>query len=115
MSFEDGDHVGSGGAVALHAGDAELEDMARVPHAGALVHVLVEPLFTGRQMELLDQAHELRVDGPKQRDAALQERDRHKVGRRKTATKVIDAMGEEGVETVDGATRGLHGGRGEER
>lgn len=65
--IERGGGAGRRRAVALDGGEPELDGEACVPEARRLVHVLVEPPPTGRQVELADHERELRVQAPEQR------------------------------------------------
>jgi hypothetical protein len=47
------------GAVGVEGGGAGLDDLADLPEAGGLVHVLVEPALTRRQVEALHEVDEL--------------------------------------------------------
>ena len=49
--------------------------MAGFPELGALVHVLVEPLVTNGEVELLDEKGQLGVEGSEQRECPLEELD----------------------------------------
>lgn len=95
-------HVGADGAVILHAGDAELDDMADLPEAGALVHVLVEPLVSDGEVELLDQVRQLGVEGPEERDDPLEELERHEAVRCEGPLELVEPAGQVRVEATDG-------------
>lgn len=86
--------------------------MANVPKAGAFIHVLVQPPLTGGQVELLHQADESGVKGPKEGDGALQGLERHEGIRREASVELIEATGEEGEEAGDGVGAGPHGAGG---
>jgi D-hexose-6-phosphate mutarotase len=68
-------YIEAGRVVVLHPGYPRLENMADFPELGALVHVLIEPLLTHRQMELLDEKGELGVEGSEKRKHPLKELD----------------------------------------
>lgn len=75
MVVEGSGYIESGRVVVLHPGYSGLENMADFPELGALVHVLIEPLLTHRQMELLDEKRELGVEGSEKRKYPLKELD----------------------------------------
>ena len=75
VRVEGGGDVEAGGVVTFDAGNAGLEDVACLPELGALVHVLVQPLVPERQVELLDEERELRVERSEERERPLQELD----------------------------------------
>lgn len=107
---ERGDHVSCSGAVILDARDPKLDHVADIQQSRALVHVLVEPPLADREVKLLHQVGQPGVEGPEERHRPLEELERHEGVRRKGLIKVVDAMGEEGEEAVDGVGRTLHGG-----
>lgn len=76
--------------------------MAGVPEAGGLVHVLVEPLVARWEVELLDEVGEVGVEGAEEGDGPLEEREGDEVVGGEGAVEVVEAVGEEGVEAVDG-------------
>lgn len=53
----------SGGAEAFHGRKRGFDDVENVPELGGFVHVVVEPLVTGREVEFLDESGEMRVRG----------------------------------------------------
>jgi hypothetical protein len=71
MAVEGRGYIEAGRVVVLHPGYTRLEDMADFPELGALVHVLIQPLLTHRQMELLDEEGELGVEGSEKRKYPL--------------------------------------------
>jgi len=99
--FEGGNHVDSGRAVGLEARYAELDDVAGVPEAGRLVHVLVKPLVPRGEVELLDEVGEVGVEGAEEGDGLLEGVEGHEGVGSKGAVEVFEAVGEEGVEASD--------------
>lgn len=49
-----GSDVKSGGVIIFHGGHAGFDDVAGLPELGALIHVLIKPLLTHRQLKFLD-------------------------------------------------------------
>ncbi|CAL5009401.1 unnamed protein product [Urochloa decumbens] len=64
---------GGGGAVGVECGGAGAGEVAGVPEAGGLVHVLVEPALAGRKVEALHHVEQLRVEGAQQGGRLLEE------------------------------------------
>lgn len=94
----------------FEAGDAGFDHMAGLPQPRALVHVLVQPLVAGGEMELVHQAGEPGVDGPEKANDPLEELRRHEALRLKQTVEVVEAVGEKGVEGTDSGGR-IHGGK----
>lgn len=90
-------------AIRLHAREAELEDEGGFPKAGAFVHVFVEPFVAPREMELVDEKREVRMEGAEKRHCALEELHRHEGMEGEGAVEVVETVCEEGVEAIDGA------------
>lgn len=94
-----------GGAVGVEGGGAGLDDLAGLPEAGGLVHVLVEPALPWRQVEALHEVDELRVQRPEQRGRLLEEGRGHEGGVRRggqRAVERVEAVGDGRVEAVHG-------------
>lgn len=75
VGVKGGSDVEASGVVPFKGGNARLEEVTRVPEVGAVVHVLVEPLVTHREVELLDQKDELCVEGSEEGECPLEELD----------------------------------------
>lgn len=85
--------------------------MASLPKPGALIHVLIQPFITDREVEVLDQDGELRMGGAEEGEEPLQELGRHEVLGGEAAIEVVEASGQEVVEAIDRAGRSIHGMR----
>lgn len=86
------DDVVGRGAVGLHAGEAELEDEGGFPKAGAFVHVFVEPFVAPREVELVHEMREVRMQRAEERHCALQELHRHEGVEGEGAVEVVEAV-----------------------
>lgn len=94
--------------LVLEAGESGLDHVADLPYSGALVHVLVQPFVAGGEVELLDQAGEAGVDGTEEGDDPLEELRRHEALGLEHPVQIVQAVGEEGVEAIDGGGS-IHG------
>lgn len=94
--------------LVLEAGESGLDHIADLPYSGALVHVLVQPFVAGGEVELLDQAGEAGVDGTEEGDDPLEELRRHEALGLEHPVQIVQAVGEEGVEAIDGGGS-IHG------
>lgn len=107
--IEERSQVEAGGVVTLHSQGARLEDMASLPQPGALVHVLVQPLVSHWQVELLDEKGEVGVEGSEEGEGPLEELNRHKVVREVAELEIIHPFAEERVEAINRVCgRSLH-------
>lgn len=110
MVFEGGGDGDGGGVVVFHVGDAGFKDVADFPEAGAFVHVFIEPLFSNRQVEFLDDGDELGMERLEGRENMLEEMDGHGVMGVKRSNKFVEALSDEVVEAIDGGGGGSGGG-----
>lgn len=86
----------------LHPRDSRFEDLAGFPKAGAFVHVLVEPLTADGEVQALAELDELRVESSEKREDFLEEVKGHEVGREERVVEVVELVGEELVEAMEG-------------
>lgn len=88
--------------VELHSGDSGLEELRGVPEAGGFVHVLVEPLAAGGQVEALAEEEELGVESCEEGEDLVEEVKGHEVGGEEGGVEVVELLGEEVVEAMEG-------------
>lgn len=75
MSVERGSDIEAGGVIIFDARDAGFEDMTYFPELGTLIHVLIKPLFTHRQVKFLDKKSQLGMERSQERKDSLEELD----------------------------------------
>lgn len=106
MAIERGSNVEACRVVVLHAWYASFKDLADFPKLGTLIHVLIKPFFTNRQVEFLNQKGQLTVGGSQKGQDSLEELKRQEVVRQIHAFKIIDPSSQEIVEAIDRVCRG---------